>query len=74
MQHFSQEYKDKLIAQHKLVAIAISRLTGQGDYSGYAKNKINTHGISAVDAAILQLRAEKLILEAQIDSLSDFLD
>ena len=69
MNLFSKEYLDQLIAEHKLVSVSIGRIT-ERDYPRFAKS----HGVAAVDTAVLQLKSKKVQLEAMIDSLSDYIN
>jgi len=68
MNLFSQDYLDQLIAEHKLVSVAIGRIT-ERDYPRFAKS----HGVAAVDTAVLQLKSKKVQLEAMIDSLLEYI-
>jgi len=69
MQQFSDEYRQKLINEHKLVSTSITRLTTT-DWPRQARQ----HGADVVGAAVSNLKAKKVELEAQIDVLSEFLD
>lgn len=68
MQHFSDEYLQSLINEHKLVSASIKQLI-ENRYQLYAR----THGADTVSAAASNLRTRKVELEAQIDVLNDFL-
>lgn len=68
MKYFSEEYKEKLQNEHKLVAAAITRLTTV-DYPRQARS----HGVDVVTAAVSNLKTRKLELEVQIDVLNEFL-
>lgn len=69
MKHFSEEYRDKLINEHKLVSASINRLTTT-DYPRQAR----AHGADTIHAAVQNLKAKKVELEAQIDVLNEFLE
>lgn len=70
MQHFSAEYRDQLINEHKLVSATIAHLrTG-----GIAHQKARAHGQDAYALALNNLSAKKVELEGMIDVLSEFLD
>jgi hypothetical protein len=66
MQHFSHEYLDKLIAEHRLVSATILKLTNT---PMYARN----HG-SIVGEAVADLRVKKIQLEGMIDVLQEYLN
>jgi hypothetical protein len=69
MEHFSNEFRDKLIAEHKLTSAAINTLltAASGKYNGRV-------GLDIVTAAVYKLKVEKLELEAKIDVLDEFLN
>lgn len=67
MQYFSEEYRDKLVNEHKLVSTAIVRITD--GYKQYAPH----HTGDAIAAAHTSLRARKVELEVMIDVLNDHL-
>jgi len=67
MQHFSHEYLDKLIAEHRLVSATIGKLSSN---TVYARN----HGAAVVSLAMDDLRKKKVELEATIDVLSEYLN
>lgn len=69
MQHFSQEYLDKLIAEHKLVSASIGRLQGV-DYS----RQTRSHGVMRVDNTLAAMATRKIELEAYIDTLNEHLN
>ena len=73
MNHFSQEFLDKLIAEHRLISAAILQLTSNHADNGYARYA-RTHGIDAVDQARKNLYTKKVELEAQIDVLREYLN
>lgn len=73
MNHFSQEFLDKLIAEHRLVSASILHLTGGTPNSAYTRFA-RAHGPDAVDQARKNLYAKKVELEAQIDVLKDYLN
>jgi hypothetical protein len=67
MKHFSEEYLEHLINEHRLVSVAIEKLSMP--YSTYLKN--NGHQI--LIAAIDNLAIQKAELEVKIDVISEFL-
>ena len=69
MQHFSQEYLEKLIAEHKLVSASYAQLK-----TIHFKRQIQTHGMLAVEEALSKLATRKVELEAYIDTLTEFLN
>lgn len=73
MNHFSQEFLDKLIAEHRLVSASILQLTSNHADGGYARYA-RAHGPDAVDQAKKNLYVRKVELEAQIDVLRDYLN
>jgi hypothetical protein len=73
MNHFSQEFLDKLIAEHRLISAAILQLSSKHSDSGYARY-VRSHGVDAVDQARKNLYVRKVELEAQIDVLRDYLN
>jgi len=68
MKQFSEEYRDKLINEHKLVSASINRLTTE-DWPRQAR----AHGADVCAAAVSNLKAKKVELEVQIDVLNEFL-
>lgn len=66
MSYFSAEYREKLQQEHKLVSATITRLTVT-DFPRYARS----HGADIVTAAVSNLKAKKVELEAQIDLLAE---
>lgn len=74
MDYFSEEYRQKLISEHKLIKASLHRLMGNFEYGGYAGLKMNAHGQAAMEAAISQLRADQIMLEAKIDTLTEYLN
>jgi len=69
MNHFSQEFCDKLIAEHKLISASIANLQGPS-YS----RQIRVHSQTVVDSSLFNLRTKKVELEAMIDVLQDYLN
>ena len=69
MQHFSKEYLDRLIAEHKLVSATIAHLKGPA-----LNRMVASHGNDAVAGAVNNLRAKKVELEGQIDVLAEYLN
>ncbi len=67
MTYFSEEYRQKLVNEHKLVSACITQFTDR--YKQYAA----FHGADAMTAAHTTLRAEKVALELKIDVLDEFL-
>ena len=67
MEHFSQEFLNKLVNEHKLVNASIHQLTDR--YKQY----LQAHSPDALTAALTSLRGEKVVLEAKIDVLGEFL-
>lgn len=68
MNHFSEEYLEKLVAEHKLKSAALARLKGP-EYNNISR----VHGVSSVNNAVVNLSASRVELEAQIDVLTEFL-
>jgi hypothetical protein len=68
MKHFSEEYMQSLINEHKLVSASVTQLL-ETRYQWYARQ----HGADVVAAAASNLRIRKVELEAQIDLLDEFL-
>jgi hypothetical protein len=68
MSYFSEEYRNKLIQEHKLVVTTINRLTER--YKQYAVNNTG----DAISVALTKLRGEKAEIEAKIDVLDEFLN
>jgi citrate synthase len=67
MDYFSDEFRNKLIAEHKLIAASIARI--ETEQHIYAQR----HHLSSIANAISNLKARKIELEAQIDVLEDYL-
>lgn len=68
MKHFSPEYRDSLIAEHKLVSASIAHIT---DNHGKI---IRNHSAAAVGGAVNNLLSRKIELEVMIDVLTDYLN
>lgn len=68
MNHFSQEYLEKLVAEHKLVSASHAQLK-MNNY----QRQTRQHGHAPVDAALGIMAARKVELEAYIDTLSEYL-
>ena len=68
MKHFSQEYLDKLIAEHKLVSATITQIQVNA-FAAYSSR----HGIDNVHASLGSLKAKKVELEGMIDVLTEYL-
>lgn len=71
MKHFSHEYREHLINEHKMISASIVRLT---DPQHGAMQYARAHGHDAVAAAASNLKTRKVELEAQIDLLTEFLN
>lgn len=69
MKHFSQEYLESLVAEHKLVSATITHMTTQK----YARF-VQSHGVDTVSAAVAKLKTRKAELEGMMDVLSDYLN
>lgn len=70
MEIFSHDYKDKLIAEHKLVSASIAHITNAHVFSHFAR----VHGNDVCVESLTNLRVQKVQLEAKIDVLSEFLN
>lgn len=68
MQHFSHEYVEKLIAEHRMVSATAALVKNE-----YAKRS-REHGTQAVDAALAKMLARKVELEGYIDVLQEYLN
>lgn len=68
MKQFSEEYRDKLINEHKLVSASITQITTH-EWNRYAR----AHGAEVASAAVSNLKARKVELEAQIDVINEYL-
>ena len=68
MEHFSNEYRDKLVAEHKLVSAAIAHM--KAELPAYSRR----HEGAAINAALFNLNARKAELEAYIDVLTAYLN
>jgi hypothetical protein len=68
MQHFSQEYVETLIAEHRMVSAAVALIKNE-----YPK-RTREHGALAVDAALGKMYARKVELEGYIDVLQEYLN
>ena len=69
MNHFSQEYLEKLVAEHKLVSASLVQLKTL-NYQRHSR----VHGNVSVDTAISNMAARKVELEAYIDTLQEYLN
>ena len=67
MQHYSEEYLDKLVAEHRLVSATIVHI--QADWNRIARNHTGT----AASSAVSNLLAKKVELEGMIDVLREYL-
>jgi len=70
MELFSHDYKDKLVAEHRLVSAAIAHMSNPHVFTNFAR----THGNDVCVESLTNLRVQKVQLEAKIDVLSEFLD
>lgn len=68
MQHFSEEYLNKLVAEHKMVSASLARLKGP-EFNAYARS----HTADQVNSAIYNFSVQRVELEAKIDVLRDYL-
>lgn len=68
MQYFSQEYRDALVNEHKLVSASILKL------SENFRNYIAHHTAEVVTKTLSDLKTKKVELEAKIDCLDEFLN
>jgi hypothetical protein len=67
MQHFSQEYLQSLVNEHKLIQASINRLTQRRAFY------VRENSVSVMDKALDNFRVRKMELEVQIDELNEFL-
>ena len=67
MQYFSEEYRQQLINEHKLISASIAQLSDIG-YARYARS----HGVDTIIAALSQLKTKKVELEAMIDVINEY--
>jgi hypothetical protein len=70
MEIFSHDYKDKLIAEHRLISAAIAHATQPNVFANAAR----THSNDICVEAVKSLRVQKVQLEFKIDVLSEYLD
>lgn len=70
MEIFSHDYKDKLIAEHKLVSASIAHMSSPYVFANFAR----VHGNDVCVESLTNLRVQKVQLEAKIDVLSEFLN
>ena len=68
MDFFSNEYRNTLVDEHKLVSTAIAHV--ESKYAQYSPH----HPPQAIANAIASMRAKKVELEVKIDILSDYLN
>lgn len=68
MNHFSQEFLDRLIAEHKLVSSALTHIM-HNKYPLFVRQ----HTVDVVAGAVSNLRTKKVELEAMIDVLTEYL-
>ena len=69
MDHFSLEYKDKLVAEHRLISATIAHIGG----SQYPR-MCQTHSQSTVLGALSNLKSRRVELEGMIDVLNEHLN
>lgn len=67
MQHFSHDYRDKLVAEHRLISATMGQLQSKNIYA-------SNHGAAILAAAMDELRIKKVQLEGMIDVLNEYLD
>lgn len=67
MQHFSHEYLEKLIAEHRLVSATMNKLSSSPVY-------VRNHGAQGVSIAVDNLKIKRIELEAMIDVLQEYLN
>lgn len=68
MDHFSVEYRDKLVAEHRLVVAMLERAS---DKYIYYKQRTN---VPVIEGVMLDLKTKKFELELRIDVLTEFLE
>jgi hypothetical protein len=70
MDYFSQEYVDRLVAEHRLVVATKDRIT-----SAHRTHLMSGDGLKAATSmdAISKLQSEQVVLETKIDILREFL-
>lgn len=68
MDHFSVEYRDKLVAEHRLVVAMLDRASEK--YLYYRQRT----SIPVIEAVMLDLKTKKFELELRIDVLTEFLE
>jgi len=68
MQHFSQEYLEKLVAEHKLVSASIAHITSS--IARYSQR----HEGGSISQGVQNLKARKVELEGMMDVLGEFLN
>lgn len=72
MLHFSEEYLEKLVNEHKFIKASLNRLNKKHQY--YMQTNSGMVGsVELFSATSRQLLVEKLILEVKIDELTEFL-
>ncbi len=70
MKHFSTEYYEHLVNEHRLITACINHLQTQG----VAVQKARHHGQDAYALALTNMKAKRIELETQIDVLGEFLN
>lgn len=68
MEHFSHEYVEKLIAEHRMICATIALVKNE-----YAK-RCREHNVASVDTALANMSARKVELEGYIDVLQEYLN
>jgi hypothetical protein len=68
MDHFSVEYRDKLVAEHRLVVAMLERAS---DKYIYYRQRTSA---PIVESVMLDLKTQKFELELRIDVLTEFLE
>ena len=68
MKHFSVEYRDKLVAEHRLISATLLRIAG----SDHAR-MCQQHSQSSVLGAISNLKSRRVELVGLIDVMNEYL-
>jgi hypothetical protein len=68
MDHFSIEYRDKLVAEHRLVVAMLERATEK--YLYYRQRTT----VPVIEGVMFDLKTQKFQLELRIDVLTEFLE
>jgi hypothetical protein len=70
MKHFSIEYYEKLVNEHRFISAVINHMQNPG----IASQKVRLHGQDYYAQALSNLKVKRVELESQIDVLGDFLN